>query len=137
MTNVFNINTVVSHIVISFFLQLFDHIVQCISDFLDYMGMKNARLPLGFTFSFPCRQTSLDAVSVQLFLPLRYAELSLAFLSEQLNLLRLQNGSTDKHTCYQRREETSNVSKISTLPEAVLFSALSNTVFYEPKDRTF
>ncbi|KAE8297136.1 Hexokinase-1 [Larimichthys crocea] len=41
--------------------ELFDHIVQCISDFLDYMGMKNARLPLGFTFSFPCQQTSLDA----------------------------------------------------------------------------
>lgn len=43
-------------------LQLFDHIVHCISDFLDYMGMKSARLPLGFTFSFPCHQTSLDAV---------------------------------------------------------------------------
>lgn len=42
--------------------QLFDHIVFCISDFLDYMGMKSARLPLGFTFSFPCHQTSLDAV---------------------------------------------------------------------------
>uniref|UniRef100_A0A9J7Y1Z0 hexokinase n=1 Tax=Cyprinus carpio carpio TaxID=630221 RepID=A0A9J7Y1Z0_CYPCA len=41
--------------------ELFDHIVYCISDFLDYMGMKNTRLPLGFTFSFPCRQTSLDA----------------------------------------------------------------------------
>ncbi|XP_012679789.2 hexokinase-1 isoform X1 [Clupea harengus] len=41
--------------------ELFDHIVYCISDFLDYMGMKNARLPLGFTFSFPCQQTSLDA----------------------------------------------------------------------------
>uniref|UniRef100_A0A9J7ZIL8 hexokinase n=1 Tax=Cyprinus carpio carpio TaxID=630221 RepID=A0A9J7ZIL8_CYPCA len=41
--------------------ELFDHIVYCISDFLDYMGMKNGRLPLGFTFSFPCRQTSLDA----------------------------------------------------------------------------
>ncbi|XP_074522484.1 hexokinase-1 isoform X2 [Halichoeres trimaculatus] len=41
--------------------ELFDHIVQCISDFLDYMGMKNTRLPLGFTFSFPCMQTSLDA----------------------------------------------------------------------------
>lgn len=48
--------------------QLFDHIVQCISDFLDYMGMKNARLPLGFTFSFPCKQTSLDAVCVITFL---------------------------------------------------------------------
>ncbi|XP_063047855.1 hexokinase-1 [Engraulis encrasicolus] len=41
--------------------ELFDHIVHCISDFLDYMGMKNARLPLGFTFSFPCQQKSLDA----------------------------------------------------------------------------
>ncbi|XP_036379241.1 hexokinase-1 isoform X1 [Megalops cyprinoides] len=41
--------------------ELFDHIVHCISDFLDYMGMKNARLPLGFTFSFPCKQTRLDA----------------------------------------------------------------------------
>ncbi|KAM3877176.1 hexokinase HKDC1-like [Diretmus argenteus] len=40
--------------------QLFDHIVQCISDFLDYMGMKNTRLPLGFTFSFPCQQTAID-----------------------------------------------------------------------------
>ncbi|NWY06939.1 HXK1 protein, partial [Nothoprocta ornata] len=41
--------------------ELFDHIVTCISDFLDYMGIKGARLPLGFTFSFPCKQTSLDA----------------------------------------------------------------------------
>nr|XP_023684909.1 putative hexokinase HKDC1 isoform X3 [Paramormyrops kingsleyae] len=40
--------------------ELFDHIVQCIADFLDYMGMKNTRLPLGFTFSFPCRQTGID-----------------------------------------------------------------------------
>ncbi|KAJ8248262.1 hypothetical protein GJAV_G00240130 [Gymnothorax javanicus] len=40
--------------------ELFDHIVHCISDFLDYMGMKNTRLPLGFTFSFPCRQTGID-----------------------------------------------------------------------------
>lgn len=44
------------------FFQLFDHIVHCISDFLDYMGMKNICLPLGFTFSFPCRQTGIDKV---------------------------------------------------------------------------
>lgn len=43
-------------------LQLFDHIVQCIADFLDYMGLKGAQLPLGFTFSFPCRQMSIDKV---------------------------------------------------------------------------
>ncbi|XP_008585907.1 PREDICTED: hexokinase-1 [Galeopterus variegatus] len=41
--------------------ELFDHIVSCISDFLDYMGIKGPRMPLGFTFSFPCKQTSLDA----------------------------------------------------------------------------
>lgn len=44
------------------FFQLFDHIVQCIADFLEYMGIKGARLPLGFTFSFPCRQASIDKV---------------------------------------------------------------------------
>ena len=46
--------------------QLFDHIAQCVSDFLDYMGMKNARLPAGFTFSFPCEQTAIDTVSVDI-----------------------------------------------------------------------
>ncbi|KAG8141102.1 hypothetical protein E2320_006777 [Naja naja] len=40
--------------------ELFDHIVSCISDFLEYMGMKGASLPLGFTFSFPCQQKGLD-----------------------------------------------------------------------------
>lgn len=40
--------------------ELFDHIVQCIADFLDYMGLKGVQLPLGFTFSFPCRQTCID-----------------------------------------------------------------------------
>ncbi|XP_036382129.1 hexokinase-2 [Megalops cyprinoides] len=40
--------------------ELFDHIVHCIADFLEYMGMKGAALPLGFTFSFPCHQNKLD-----------------------------------------------------------------------------
>ncbi|KAI4893178.1 hypothetical protein NFI96_012420, partial [Prochilodus magdalenae] len=40
--------------------ELFDHIVHCISDFLEYMGMKGSSLPLGFTFSFPCSQSRLD-----------------------------------------------------------------------------
>uniref|UniRef100_K7GHR4 Hexokinase-2 n=1 Tax=Pelodiscus sinensis TaxID=13735 RepID=K7GHR4_PELSI len=40
--------------------ELFDHIVHCISDFLEYMGMKGVSLPLGFTFSFPCQQNNLD-----------------------------------------------------------------------------
>ncbi|XP_038641198.1 hexokinase-2 [Scyliorhinus canicula] len=40
--------------------ELFDHIVHCILDFLEYMGMKDCVLPLGFTFSFPCEQRNLD-----------------------------------------------------------------------------
>ncbi|XP_055123505.1 hexokinase-2-like isoform X2 [Symphalangus syndactylus] len=40
--------------------ELFDHIVQCIVDFLEYVGMKGVSLPLGFIFSFPCQQNSLD-----------------------------------------------------------------------------
>lgn len=40
--------------------ELFDYLAQCISDFLDYMGMKNAKLPAGFTFSFPCEQTAIN-----------------------------------------------------------------------------
>ncbi|XP_062399112.1 hexokinase-2 [Sardina pilchardus] len=40
--------------------ELFDHIVNCIADFMEYMGMKGASLPLGFTFSFPCQQNRLD-----------------------------------------------------------------------------
>ncbi|CAJ1048863.1 putative hexokinase HKDC1 [Xyrichtys novacula] len=44
--------------------ELFDHLAECISDFLDYMGIKKARLPAGFTFSFPCEQTALDTGSL-------------------------------------------------------------------------
>ncbi|KAK1900918.1 Hexokinase-2, partial [Dissostichus eleginoides] len=40
--------------------ELFSHIVDCIADFLEYMGMSGATLPLGFTFSFPCYQTKID-----------------------------------------------------------------------------
>ncbi|XP_055503278.1 hexokinase HKDC1-like isoform X2 [Leucoraja erinacea] len=40
--------------------ELFDYIVECIVEFLDYMGMKCAQLHVGFTFSFPCVQHQLD-----------------------------------------------------------------------------
>ncbi|XP_043539082.1 hexokinase-1-like [Chiloscyllium plagiosum] len=40
--------------------ELFDHIVECIVHFLEYMGMKGIRLSVGFTFSFPCVQKQLD-----------------------------------------------------------------------------
>ena len=44
-------------------LQLFDHIADCLADFMEKMGIKKKKLPLGFTFSFPCQQTKLDEVS--------------------------------------------------------------------------
>ncbi|KAI6222863.1 hypothetical protein M3Y99_01490800 [Aphelenchoides fujianensis] len=41
-------------------LQLFDHIAACLARFLDDHHLKGTpRLPLGFTFSFPCRQEGL------------------------------------------------------------------------------
>uniref|UniRef100_A0A8C4LYR2 hexokinase n=1 Tax=Equus asinus asinus TaxID=83772 RepID=A0A8C4LYR2_EQUAS len=40
--------------------QLFDHIVDCIMDFQQKQGLSGQSLPLGFTFSFPCRQLGLD-----------------------------------------------------------------------------
>ncbi|XP_038651147.1 hexokinase-1-like [Scyliorhinus canicula] len=39
--------------------QLFDHVVDCIAKFLSSQKITE-RLPLGFTFSFPCEQTKLD-----------------------------------------------------------------------------
>lgn len=43
-------------------LQLFDHIVDCIVDFQQSQGLSGHSLPLGFTFSFPCKQLGLDQV---------------------------------------------------------------------------
>ncbi|KHN77826.1 Hexokinase-1 [Toxocara canis] len=39
--------------------QLFDFIAKCLADFLIEKGVDQAGLPLGFTFSYPCNQTSL------------------------------------------------------------------------------
>ncbi|XP_051834965.1 hexokinase-3 [Antechinus flavipes] len=40
--------------------QLFDHIVDCIVDFQKENNLSGQTLPLGFTFSFPCKQLDLD-----------------------------------------------------------------------------
>uniref|UniRef100_A0A4W3GGS6 Hexokinase-2 n=1 Tax=Callorhinchus milii TaxID=7868 RepID=A0A4W3GGS6_CALMI len=40
-------------------VQLFDHVVDCINDFLQKNNIMGS-LPVGFTFSFPCKQTKLD-----------------------------------------------------------------------------
>lgn len=42
-----------------FYFQLFDHIADCICRFIRAHDLKNVRLPLGFTFSFPCKQEGL------------------------------------------------------------------------------
>ncbi|XP_072341842.1 hexokinase-4 isoform X2 [Scyliorhinus torazame] len=39
---------------------LFDYIALCISNFLDGYNMKDKKLPLGFTFSFPVRHEDID-----------------------------------------------------------------------------
>ncbi|XP_072257136.1 hexokinase-3 [Pyxicephalus adspersus] len=39
---------------------LFNHIVDCITEFQKENNLQGKKLPLGFTFSFPCKQTSLD-----------------------------------------------------------------------------
>ncbi|KAH7636571.1 hexokinase-2-like protein 2 [Dermatophagoides farinae] len=39
--------------------QLFDHIAACMSTFMTKRNIKDMKLPLGFTFSFPCRQEGL------------------------------------------------------------------------------
>lgn len=40
--------------------ELFEHIADCLANFLEKLGIKDKKLPLGFTFSFPCQQTKLD-----------------------------------------------------------------------------
>ncbi|KAI1285942.1 Hexokinase type 2 [Halotydeus destructor] len=39
--------------------QLFDHIADCLASFMEKHNLKHLKLPLGFTFSFPCQQVGL------------------------------------------------------------------------------
>lgn len=39
--------------------ELFDHIAECLSMFIKGMSIQTEKLPLGFTFSFPCQQFGL------------------------------------------------------------------------------
>lgn len=43
-------------------LQLFDHVAECLGDFMEKKKIKDKNLPVGFTFSFPCRQSKIDEV---------------------------------------------------------------------------
>lgn len=38
---------------------LFDHIAKCLAEFAKSRGIDGEVLPLGFTFSFPCKQKGL------------------------------------------------------------------------------
>uniref|UniRef100_A0A668AXM0 Hexokinase-2 n=1 Tax=Myripristis murdjan TaxID=586833 RepID=A0A668AXM0_9TELE len=40
--------------------KLFDHVAECLGDFMQKHNIKDKKLPVGFTFSFPCQQTKLD-----------------------------------------------------------------------------
>ncbi|XP_024938347.1 hexokinase-1 isoform X2 [Cephus cinctus] len=41
-------------------IRLFDYLAACVSDFVINQGLQDVELPLGFTFSFPMNQHSLD-----------------------------------------------------------------------------
>ncbi|KOC63493.1 Hexokinase-2 [Habropoda laboriosa] len=41
-------------------IRLFDYLAECVSDFVIEQGLQDVELPLGFTFSFPMIQHSLD-----------------------------------------------------------------------------
>lgn len=47
------------HIMLGPGLQLFDHIAECLSNFMKEHNVYTERLPLGFTFSFPLTQLGL------------------------------------------------------------------------------
>uniref|UniRef100_A0A8C1UI90 Hexokinase-2 n=1 Tax=Cyprinus carpio TaxID=7962 RepID=A0A8C1UI90_CYPCA len=40
--------------------RLFDHVAECLGDFMEKQKIKDKKLPIGFTFSFPCAHTKLD-----------------------------------------------------------------------------
>ncbi|KAK7913391.1 hypothetical protein WMY93_013602 [Mugilogobius chulae] len=44
--------------------EFFDNVAQCVSDFLDFVGMKHTCLPAAIAVSFPCEQTAADKGSV-------------------------------------------------------------------------
>ena len=46
---------------------LFDHIAECLVEFVDDNELTDETLPLGFTFSFPCKQEGLAKVCKKYF----------------------------------------------------------------------
>lgn len=54
-----------------FCLQLFDHVADCLGDFIEKQKIKDKKLPVGFTFSFPCFQSKLDEVNTNVLYSLK------------------------------------------------------------------
>ncbi|KAK2098532.1 putative hexokinase hkdc1 [Saguinus oedipus] len=47
--------------------ELFEYVADCLADFMKTKGLKHKKLPLGLTFSFPCRQTKLEETGPEIF----------------------------------------------------------------------
>lgn len=52
------------HVMIGTGEELFDHIATCLKEFMVEHNLESTKLPLGFTFSFPCKQLGLAEVSL-------------------------------------------------------------------------
>merc|ERR1711971_81264 len=48
------------HIMTGTGVHLFDHIAECIFKFMKVHDLLDKKIPLGFTFSFPCKQAGLN-----------------------------------------------------------------------------
>lgn len=53
------------HIMLGSGEQLFDHIAECLAEFMKAEQVMSETLPLGFTFSFPCQQKGLTKGSLE------------------------------------------------------------------------
>jgi len=60
---------------------LFDHIAECLFLFAQSRGIEKEVLPLGFTFSFPCRQKGLAIGELITWTKALKFQFSLGFLS--------------------------------------------------------
>ena len=51
---------VIIQLICIYLFQLFDHIAECIHKFMKDHSLLGHKIPLGFTFSFPCKQKGLN-----------------------------------------------------------------------------
>ncbi|XP_072320584.1 hexokinase HKDC1-like [Eucyclogobius newberryi] len=75
--------------------EFFDHVAQCISDFLDFVGMKHTCLPAALTVSFPCEQTTTDKGNV-----LNWIKRVKATSGEGQDVVTMLREATDRHATF-------------------------------------